>query len=243
MTIDEIYRLVQTFSNKEQRGFVTPNDFNLLAKQAELELYNKRLSVVMEKSQPKKAAGYYAEGVTPELAEQDLSQFLNTTIVAITADSATAHIGSSNSLLTDYIVSISTADNESQIISTNVPVEIVNNKNINQILRSSLAKPSASYPVALIGYSSDSNKKLINVFPDSITSVTVNHYLHDYDPKWGYVTIAGKPVYNSSGSTQFRSANRTHGELVIKILEYLGISIREAEVTTYAQNKEVTQDN
>jgi len=243
MTIDEVYRLVQTFSNKEQRGFITPKDFNLLAKQAELELYNKRLSVVMEKSQPKKAAGYYAEGVTPDLAEQDLAQFLMTTIVATTADTTVAHVGSSNSLLTDYIVSMSTGDSETQAIGTNVPVEIVNNKNINQVLRSSLAKPSASYPVALIGYSSDSNKKLINVFPDTITSVTVTHYLHDYDPRWDYITIAGKPVYNSSGSTQFRSANRTHGELVIKILEYLGVSIREAEVVQYANTKETTQDS
>ena len=68
MTIDEVYRLVQTFANKEQRGFITPSEFNLLAKQAELELYNKRLSIVMEKSQPKKAAGYYAESLSPGLA-------------------------------------------------------------------------------------------------------------------------------------------------------------------------------
>jgi len=76
MTIDEIYRLVQTFANKEQRGFVTPSDFNLLAKQAELELVNKRLDVLREKSQPKKAAGFTQESLTPELAEQDLAPFL-----------------------------------------------------------------------------------------------------------------------------------------------------------------------
>ena len=59
MTIDEVYRLVQTFANKEQRGFITPSEFNLLAKQAELELYNKRLAIVMEKSQPKKNTEFY----------------------------------------------------------------------------------------------------------------------------------------------------------------------------------------
>ena len=243
MTIDEIYRLVQTFANKEQRGFITPTDFNLLAKQAELELYNKRLSIMMEKSQPKKSAGFYAESLTPELAEQDIASFLKTENVTVSTDSTVAHVGSSGSLLTDYIVSISTADSETQTISTNVPVEIVNNKNINQILRSSLVKPSASYPIALIGASSTSNAKLINVFPDSIKSVTVNHYVNDSSPKWSYVTIAGKPVYDAGGSTQFKFSNRVHGELVVKILEYLGVTIREAEVVQYAQNKEVTQDN
>ncbi|MDB4381048.1 hypothetical protein N9Z70_06625 [Mariniblastus sp.] len=242
MTIDEIYRLVQTFANKEQRGFITPTDFNLLAKQAELELYNKRLSIMMEKSQPKKSAGFYAESLTPELAEQDIASFLKTEKVTVDTDSSIAHVGSSGSLLTDYIVSISTADAETQTISTNVPVEIVNNKNINQILRSSLVKPSASYPIALIGGSA-SNAKVINVFPDSIKSVTVNHYVNDSSPKWSYVTIAGKPVYDVGGSTQFKFSNRVHGELVVKILEYLGVTIREVEVVQYAQNKEATQDN
>lgn len=244
MTIDEIYKLVQAFANKEQRGFITPGDFNLLAKQADLELYNKRLSTIMEKSQPKKSAGYYAESLTPELAEQDIAAFLKTEVVSTTANSSVAHVGTSNSLLTDYIVSISTADAETQSITTNVPVEIVNNRNINQILRSSLAKPSASYPVALIGNNTTSNnKKLINVFPDTITSVTVAHYVHDYSPKWNYVTIAGKPVYDNANSTQFRSSNRTHGELVVKILEYLGVSIREPEVVQYAQANELKADS
>ena len=247
MTIDEIYRLAQTFANKEQRGFITPTDFNLLAKQAELELYNKRLSIMMEKSQPKKSAGFYAESLTPELAEQDIASFLKTENVTVSTDSTVLHIGSSGSLLTDYIVSITdpfiTTSPGEETISTNIPVEIVNNKNINQILRSSLVKPSASYPVALIGASSTSNAKLINVFPDSINSVTVNHYVNDSSPKWSYVTIAGKPVYDAGGSTQFKLSNRVHGELVVKILEYLGVTIREAEVVQYAQNKEVTQDN
>ena len=61
MVIDEVYKLVQTFANKEQRGYITPSEFNLLAQQAELELYNKRLKIIIEKSQPKKAAGFYNE--------------------------------------------------------------------------------------------------------------------------------------------------------------------------------------
>ena len=63
MTIDEVYRLVQTFANKEQRGFITPSEFNLLAKQAELELYNKRLSLIKEKNPTRKSQGIYAEGL------------------------------------------------------------------------------------------------------------------------------------------------------------------------------------
>ena len=40
MNIDEAYRFVQFVSNKEQRGNVTPSQFNLAAKSASLEYYD-----------------------------------------------------------------------------------------------------------------------------------------------------------------------------------------------------------
>ena len=97
MSIDEIYRLVQTFANKEQRGFITPSDFNLLAKQAELELINKRIEVLQEKSQVKKISGIMEESLTPEVAEQDLASFLiatqyKTTLVSVTSGYSEAEI-------------------------------------------------------------------------------------------------------------------------------------------------------
>jgi len=97
MTIDEIYRLVQTFANKEQRGFITPSDFNLLAKQAELELINKRLDVLQNKSQAKKMSGLIEESLTPEMAEQDLASFL--TLKKYTTSSVLASGGYSESRL------------------------------------------------------------------------------------------------------------------------------------------------
>ena len=240
MTIDEVYRLVQTFANKEQRGFITPSEFNLLAKQAELELYNKRLSIVMEKSQPKKAAGFYHESLSPTLAKQDLSHFLQISSIALTND-AQPYLGTTKSITTDYIESIFINNDEEHSISTNIPVEIVDNVNINQILRSSLVKPSVEYPIALL--SEDGVNKRISIFPETITGCIIYNYLNDNTPKWGYVTISGKPVYDHSSSTQFVLSQRCHGELVTKILEYLGVSIREAEVVQYAQNKEAIQDN
>ena len=240
MTIDEVYRLVQTFANKEQRGFITPSEFNLLAKQAELELYNKRLSIVMEKSQPKKAAGYYHESLSPSLSKQDITHFLSKEDMSV-SNSARPWLGADQHKSMDYVVSITTRTDESHHISNNIPIDIVTDENVNQILRSSLVKPSMEYPIALL--SEDGEYKRIIVFPEVISQILVTYYYYDNTPNWGYVTISGKPVYDSSNSTQFQLSSRCHGELVIKILEYLGVSIREADVVQYAQNKEATQDN
>jgi len=244
MTIDEVYRLVQTFSNKEQRGFITPKDFNLLAKQAELELYNKRLSVVMEKSQPKKVAGYYGEGLSPIVAEQDISPFLNKTLWSVSYNSAENFQGAyATGDDFEYIKSISALPSDELDINTNIPIEIVSVENLQQVLRSSLAKPSIEYPVALLSAGSTSGGKRISIFPDTISKVYIWHYTYINNPKWNYVTIAGKPVYDASNSVGFMLNSNTHGEIVIKILEYLGVSIREADVVQYATNKEVKADS
>ena len=247
MTIDEIYRLVQTFANKEQRGFVTPSDFNLLAKQAELELVNKRLDVLREKSQPKKAAGFTQESLTPELAEQDLAPFL----ISVSKSTSKGVVSSGyteNEITIDpnvlLIKELFILPDESLGINSHIPLEIIGPKDINKVLRSSLVKPSVEFPIGLMSGSINSGDLKIKVFPDEINSVMMYVYhLPSNPPQWSYVTIAGKPVYNPSDSTQFRLPVRVHGELVIKILEYLGVNLREAEVVQYATNKEIAQDN
>ena len=225
MTIDEIYRLVQAFASKDQRGFITPAEFNLMARQAELELYNERLQVVMEGSQAKKIAGYYKKALTPAVAEQDILPFLYKSEISLTAGEGV--------IISDYVCQL-------YVTSNNIAVDIVTAKNVGQIQRSSLAKPSTDYPVALL--SSNTGSVKVSVFPNTISEVSCYYYLYNNKPTWNYVTIAGKPVYDSSNSAAFLISSRCHGELVIKILGYLGVSIREADLVNYAQNKEAEQD-
>ena len=244
MTIDEIYRLVQTFANKEQRGFISPTDFNLLAKQAELELYNKRLSIVKEKSPIKKAQGIYGETLSPELAKQDILSFFERKVLQTSGNIQYQTFTSEESvnIECDYIESIFINPSGDHNISTNTPVDIVEPKDVNQILRSSLVKPSFDYPIALI--SKSATGKGIIVFPEGSSNIIVYcYYYGTTSPKWSYVTISGKPVYNPAASNNFKISSRCHGELVVKILEYLGVSIREAEVVQYAQANELKADS
>ena len=39
VSIDTVYQRVLTLANKEQRGYITPQEFNLLANQAQMELF------------------------------------------------------------------------------------------------------------------------------------------------------------------------------------------------------------
>jgi hypothetical protein len=241
MTIDEVYRLVQTFANKEQRGFIAPSEFNLLAKQAELELYNKRLSLIKEKSPTKKVQGIYGETLSPELAKQDIINFFVRKSLSSSGNQSYGSNFGGVSITCDYVESIFSNPSSDFNLSSNIPVDIVEPKDVNQIMRSSLVKPSAQYPVALV--SGGGTQKIINVFPSDGLTVIVYCYYYDGNPTWNYVTISGKPVYDVSQSVGFRISSRCHGELVVKILEYLGVSIREAEVVQYAQANELKADS
>tara|TARA_R110002020_G_scaffold237944_6_gene450295 strand:- start:1107 stop:2018 length:912 start_codon:yes stop_codon:yes gene_type:complete len=54
MTIDELYRFVQLIANKEQRGFIKPSEFNLLAQQAQLDLIHDRVARYKTESEKNK---------------------------------------------------------------------------------------------------------------------------------------------------------------------------------------------
>ena len=247
MTIDEIYRLVQTFANKEQRGFITPSDFNLLAKQAELELVNKRLAILQEKSTQKKTAGFMEESLTPEIAEQDMTPFLTSS--SFTTSSSTIVSGYSETEVTVsddvlLIKEIFILPEESYGINSHIPLEIVKPEDINKVLRSSLVKPSMDFPIGLMSGSANNGNLKIKVFPDDIKNVMIYYYhMPSTPPQWNYVTIAGKPVDDPSNSTQFKLPSRVHGEIVVKILEYLGVNLREAQLVQYAQGNEVKADS
>jgi len=129
-------------------------------------------------------------------------------------------------------------------INSNIPLEIVKPEDINKILRSSLVKPSMDYPIGLMSGSVSRRNLKIKIFPDNIKRVMVYGYMTPVvSPNWFYVTVAGKPVHDPSNSTQFKLPSRTHGEIVVKILEYLGVNLRESSLVEYAQSNEIKADS
>ena len=39
VNIDTVYQRVQAIANKEQRGYITPQEFNLFANQAQMDIF------------------------------------------------------------------------------------------------------------------------------------------------------------------------------------------------------------
>jgi hypothetical protein len=85
------------------------------------------------------------------------------------------------------------------------------------------------------------------VFPDSITSNVTAHYIrYPRDPKRTYVAMGANdsdPLFNPSANDyqDFELPISDFSDLVVKILQYSGMSIREAEVTAAAKSEEMQE--
>lgn len=75
--------------------------------------------------------------------------------------------------------------------------------------------------------------------------IKANYFRYPFDPKWTYVTLLnGEPSFDQSQPDyqDFELPIEDEVRLIMKILQYCGISIREGEVYQFAKTEE-TQDN
>ena len=109
---------------------------------------------------------------------------------------------------------------------------------------SPITKPSETFPIytyeqSTIGTSgNDTGQQHIHVYPESITTasdVTVSYIRKPNNVVWGFTTgTLGQYIYNKSLSTQFELSNIEQTEVILRILAYAGVVIRDPQVVQIA---------
>lgn len=119
--------------------------------------------------------------------------------------------------------------------------EKVTHGKITMLNNSMLTSPTSNFPA----YTQELD--IMTVFPSSISrygQVKANYFRYPFDPKWTYVTLVnGEPSFDQTQPDyqDFELPIEDETRLVVKILQYCGISIREGEVYQFAKTEE-TQD-
>ena len=115
--------------------------------------------------------------------------------------------------------------------------------------KSNLTAPSTMYPAYVyntftsIG-SSSVQPSILTLYPNTITTfgqVQANYFRFPKEPKWTYITLFnGEPSFDQSQPDyqDFEVTAEDEYKLVMKILQYCGISIREQEVTQFGMAQE-----
>ena len=230
VSIDTVYQRVLAILNKENRGYVTPQEFNLFANQAQLEIFEQYFFDLNQYNRLPKNDTEYSD--LPKLINEKLSKFKKSASI---------------SYMTDHFHLPSDLHKLGTVIYNNTtPVEEIDNKNLLKYQLSKLTAPTTNNPVYIQNIDNSSGHWGINVFPTSITSnISITYVRKPNAVNWAYQTVVGNALYNAGSSTNFELHDSEETNLVLKILLYAGISIKDPNIAQLADAKEtkkITQE-
>lgn len=225
--IQEIRTTVMQILNKENFGYITPDEFNNYSKLAQTDKFaelQNDLAVAYQKLANGQNGSEYADVI--KNIEETLELFAENEPI-----SGTANVFDLNTLSEQpYLVN--------RVYYNSKLVDKVSQGKIQLLLNSDRTAPTVTFPVY-------TQKALtITVYPSTITSnVTVNYLRYPKVPKWTYVVLPGSeaPAFNPGDPTyqDFELPEKFKMDLVVRILQYCGITIRENDVVQASKQEEL----
>ena len=234
--INSVRKTVLSILNKNNYGYITPDDFNLYAKQAQLDIFDDYFydyNYQINKENARASGTGYAD---IRKGYEEVIDGLSET-KQLTQNAANTYFLPSIATTTDdyYLINKVLCFNGATFLGE---AERVSHANATYLTNSLLTAPTEMFPAYV------QNGDSITVFPDTIngaTQVKAQYIRYPKDPKWTYQTLAnGEPVFDSSqGDYQdFELAIDDQVDLVVKILQYAGMSIREVQAVQFGKAEE-----
>lgn len=223
--INSVRNTVLDIINKDNNGYITPDEFNNYAIQAQRDIFEEyftNYAMAVQKTNARIYGSEYADIKKRIEAVIDIFN-VNGTLVY---DPLNFSFNQPSDL---YKM-------ERLTYNGNVEIEKVTHGKILYLLGSPLTSPSVLYPA----YTLSSND--ITVYPSTITSlVTANYLRYPVDPKWTYIMVNDSPFFdnNASDYQDFELPPSDEMNLIIRILQLAGVSIRENEVVQMAKAEEI----
>lgn len=238
--INQVYSTVLAIVNKDNRGYISPLEFNLYAELAQMSLFEDIFHKYSRSIVKQNSRMYHSEFA-------DIPKHIREVIDIFVSESGMAN-GSDFDYTNDYII---TANDFYRLIKLDYlpslsnmdirnEIEEVSKLEINRVLKNNLSAPTDEYPVYV------KRGDVFYVYPELEPKQILATYIRKpKTPKWTYTTVGGNPLFNGSATDyqDFELPDSMFSDLVIKILGYAGIEIREADVIQISQGMEATNLN
>jgi len=235
--IDDVYQKVLAIANKEQRGYITPQEFNLYANQAQIEIFEQYFYDLNQQARIHGNEYVYAD--VDDMLEEKIQIFEKTDLTAIINSYAIA-AGTGGRFLPDYVYRVG------KVEFNGADCEILKTKDFNNCINSGpLIRPNDKRPIANI------RDNVIRVVGGTFSNPTLFRtptslvYLkRPANVSWGYYVVGLKALHdpNPAKTKNFELHKSDEAELVYKILKLAGISMKSADLASSAQNMENTID-
>lgn len=250
--VNSVYQTVLTILNKEQRGYMTPFEFNKIATQVQREIFERYFEDLAQQARVTHTEIDYADRLAE--IEKKIEYFRTSTLPTYNVSGDYFEIPINLYRLNEVTYrpsqTYTTWTPLTAAISYNndyIEAQPVTRHEFNLLRRSTLAAPTKEYPVYLY----EENK--IKTTPQLATTlgetpIEISYLKKPEDPVWAY-TVGTLGEFNyapagtsgtvipSTGSVDFELDNSEYTELVVNILFYAGVVIRDPQIVQIASQK------
>ena len=221
INVDRIYQRVLTLANKEQRGYITPQEFNIFANQAQMDIFEQYFYDLNQFRRMPGNDTIHADMV--DMLEEKISIFETTQSLQTTNG-----IGALNTLNRFYRLSF--------VRNGTVYFESVSKKDLRLFQNSPLAAPTQTRPV----YTVDGFNNTIRLFGDPPDTVNIDYIRSPRLVNWTYVVVGDKALYNraATDARDFDLHPSEETELVLKILTLAGFTLKDPNLLQLAAGED-----
>lgn len=227
INVDTVYKTVLLILNQQQRGYMTPDEFNRVGTQVQLNIFQGYFDALNQQYRLPQNDTEYANRV--ENIEQQLQYFQRTGTVAYVAGPPAHYTLTADG--TDVIYRLGSVFYKEAELT-----QYAQRNEITQLLLSPLTQPTSNFPIYLY------EKDKIFVYPKTLvsateaTNVTISYIAKPVDVEWNYtIGNVGQYLYNSVTSVDFDLSVSEQTNVIIQILAYAGVIINDPTIIQVAQ--------
>jgi hypothetical protein len=221
INVNTVYRTVLLIINKEQRGYLTPDEFNRTASQVQLEIFNEYFESLNQQLRVPGNDSEYSDRIK-NLEEK----------IAIFQDSGNCTFSGGKFNLPTLASPYEFYKLGTVIYNDEKEVQYVQPNELLELNLSPITKPSVYWPV----YTYKNFK--ITVSPNTIqTGISCTYIRKPLDPKWNFTSTPltnFQYVYTPVGSQDFELHPTEQVSLITRILLYSGIVIKDPQIVQAA---------
>tara|TARA_Y100001973_G_scaffold1378_3_gene1947 strand:- start:10247 stop:10924 length:678 start_codon:yes stop_codon:yes gene_type:complete len=211
VNIDTVYQKVLALANKEQRGYITPQEFNLFADHAQAEIFEHYFYELEQRMRAHGNSEEYSD--TIDNLQEKISIFERTSAnnnTPVNIPDSVYRLGS--------------------VFYGDIEVQQIQRNELGYINNSPLLKPRLVRGSCY--YIRQGNQ--IRVYPSGIEQVTYTYVERPSKPQWAYTVINGNAMYLPTNSRDFTLHASEETELVYKILRLAGVAIQKQDIVQTA---------
>jgi len=223
INVNAVYKTVLLILNQQQRGYMTPDEFNKVATQVQLNIFERYEDDLNQMYRVPQNDTEYANRV--KNIEDNLQFFQRT--------GATTYVGPHFTLTPTDIYRLGTVYSGGAQLS-----QYAQRNEITQLLLSPLTQPTASFPIYLY------ENNLLYGYPTTIQAgITISYLKTPADVTWGYsVGALGQFLYSAGTSVDFELSVTEQTNVITRILAYAGVIINDPTIIQVAAQEIQTEE-